>query len=53
MELCYFAGFGVKRAARAVGLDPPTILRVLRENKAHLSYTLPPFNVEPKAQRET
>lgn len=52
MELCYFAGFGVKRAARAVGLDPPTILRVLRENQAHLSYTLPQPNVKPKAQRE-
>jgi hypothetical protein len=42
MDLCYFAGFGVKRAARVVGLDPPTILRVLREQKAHLSYSLPP-----------
>lgn len=53
MELCYFAGFGVKGAARAVGLDPPTILRVLRENKAHLSYTLPPPNLKPNAQRKT
>lgn len=42
LELCYFAGLGVKRAARVTGLDPPTILRVLREQKAHLSYSLPP-----------
>lgn len=49
IELCYFAGFGVKRAARAVGLDPPTILRVLREHKAHLSYKLPPPDLAPKA----
>jgi len=52
MDLCYFAGFGVKRAARVVGLDPPTILRVLREHKAHLSYSLPPLPEErSKAQR--
>ena len=52
MELCYFAGFGVKRAARAIGLDPPTILQVLREQKAHLSYSLPPPPEMPKAQSD-
>jgi len=51
MDLCYFAGFGVKRAARVVGLDPPTILRVLREQKAHLSYSLPPLPVEKSKAR--
>lgn len=49
MELCYFAGLGVKHAARVVGLDPPTILRVLREHKAHLSYSLPPLPEEKPA----
>lgn len=51
MDLCYFAGFGVKRAARVVGLDPPTILRVLREQKAHLSYSLPPLPEEKSKAR--
>lgn len=49
LELCYFAGLGVKRAARVTGLDPPTILRVLREHKAHLSYKLPPPDLKATA----
>lgn len=51
MDLCYFAGFSVKRTAHIVGLDPPAILHVLRTHKGHLSFTLPPPDLTPRRSR--